>query len=72
MNMTTMTILAKLADGAGPAFNLISDAAGDLFGTTIQGGSYGDGTVFEIVKTAAGYASTPTITPTTISSTARC
>src|SRR5262249_21183492 len=32
----------------------------DLFGTTSSGGANGHGTVFEIVKTAHGYASTPT------------
>ena len=38
---------------------------GDLFGTTAYGGPYGnfeyegDGTVFEIAKTAEGYADTP-------------
>ena|SRR5208283_4566270 len=30
---------------------VISDAAGDLFGTTFQGGANGYGTVFEIAKT---------------------
>ena len=39
---------------------LIADAAGDLFGTTAYGGANGDGTVFEIAKTAGGYATTPT------------
>ena len=39
--------------------NLIADAHGDLFGTTAGGGANGAGTVFEIAKTAAGYASTP-------------
>jgi uncharacterized repeat protein (TIGR03803 family) len=38
------------ADGAAPIGGLISDAAGDLFGTTDQSGAYGDGTVFEIDK----------------------
>ncbi len=46
-------------DGADPAAGLIADASGDLFGTT-SGGANGDGTVFEIKKTAAGYASAPT------------
>jgi uncharacterized repeat protein (TIGR03803 family) len=50
----------NLADGAFPQGSLIADAHGDLFGTTLQGGAYGDGTVFEIAKTASGYASTPT------------
>ena len=48
------------ANGATPYGSLIADAHGDLFGTTIGGGAYGDGTVFEIAKTAHGYASTPT------------
>ena len=48
------------ADGAFPEGSLIADANGDLFGTTLAGGANDDGTVFEIAKTAAGYASTPT------------
>jgi uncharacterized repeat protein (TIGR03803 family) len=47
-------------NGAGPSGNLIADAAGDLFGTTGFDGAYNFGTVFEIAKTASGYASTPT------------
>ena len=39
---------------------LTIDAKGDIFGTTITGGANDDGTVFEIEKTATGYASTPT------------
>jgi hypothetical protein len=41
---------------AGP----IADANGNLFGTTYWGGAYGYDTVFEIAKTAGGYAGTPT------------
>jgi len=43
-------------NGAFPADSLIADAAGDLFGTTVFGGAYGDGelsgngTVFEITN----------------------
>jgi hypothetical protein len=55
------------SNGANPAAGLIADAQGDLFGTTYAGGVYsgpsfpsGFGTVFEVVKTAHGYASTPT------------
>ncbi len=47
-------------DGTMPETGLILDANGDLFGTTTAGGVGGDGTVFEIAKTASGYASTPT------------
>jgi uncharacterized repeat protein (TIGR03803 family) len=47
-------------DGANPVAGLIADANGNLFGTTYAGGANDYGTVFEIAKTAAGYASTPT------------
>ena len=48
------------ADGANPTGSLIVDAAGNLFGTTVGGGVDGQGTVFEIVRTTNGFASTPT------------
>jgi uncharacterized repeat protein (TIGR03803 family) len=59
----TPTVLVSFtgANGSEPANGLIADAAGDLFGTTLFGGANGDGVVFEIVKTAGGYASTPTV-----------
>jgi uncharacterized repeat protein (TIGR03803 family) len=58
---TTATTLVSFngPDGTGPIGGLIADAAGDLFGTTSGGGS-NYGTVFEIAKTATGYATTPT------------
>ena len=54
----------NITDGASPVASLIIDSRGDLFGTTSEGGQNGDGTladgtVFEIKKTAAGYATTP-------------
>src|SRR5262249_26296389 len=48
------------ANGAGPQGGLIADAHGDLFGTTTAGGAADAGTVYEIAKTAHGYASSPT------------
>ena len=59
---STPTTLVSFDDtnGAVPAAGLIADANGNLFGTTYAGGASGDGTVFEIVKTSSGYASTPT------------
>ncbi len=61
-----LTILASFdgTDGDGPRSSLVMDSAGDLFGTTQAGGSTpgpsgnGDGTVFELAATGAGYAST--------------
>ena len=48
------------ANGAFPLGGLIVDGNGDLFGTTEGGGADGQGTAFEIPKTASGYASVPT------------
>ena len=59
----TTLVTFNRTDGNSPN-SLIADANGDLFGTTYSGGAYDGygyyGTVFEIVKTAHGYASTPT------------
>ncbi len=35
-------------DGSGPFYGVIADAAGDLFGTTLNGGGNSNGTAFEI------------------------
>jgi len=58
----TPTSLASFSstNGSSPDCNLITDAAGNLLGTTQYGGAYGNGTVFEIAKTSTGYASTLT------------
>ncbi|MBV9859054.1 MAG: Hint domain-containing protein [Alphaproteobacteria bacterium] len=56
----TTLVSFDIGDGSQPFAGLIMDAAGDLFGTTEQGGN-GEGTVFEIANTASGYASTPTV-----------
>jgi uncharacterized repeat protein (TIGR03803 family) len=59
-NLTTLVgfgLLPSFADGADPWASLIADANGNLLGTTSEGGAYGGGTVFEIAKTDAGYAS---------------
>ena len=41
-------------DGELPSPGLIFDAAGDLYGTTADGGTFGVGTVFELTPTAGG------------------
>ena len=59
--LNTLLDFSDSGDGGDfPIGGLIADANGDLFGTTAEGGAYGDGTVFEIAKTSSGYASTPT------------
>ena len=57
---TTLVSFTGAADGAYPDGGLIADAAGDLFGTTTEGGADDDGTVFEIARTKTGYAGAPT------------
>jgi hypothetical protein len=46
-------------DGKTPVAGPIADPAGDLFGTTAQGGAHVIGAVFKIATTSTGYASTP-------------
>src|SRR6266404_3936923 len=60
---STPTVLVSFngTNGADPEAGLIADANGNLFGTTVFGGANRFGTVFEIAKTASGYASTPTV-----------
>ena len=63
MTVATLTTLISFdgTDGAAPLGTLIADKAGNLFGTTAGGGPTGGGTVFEVMRTAAGYAATPTL-----------
>jgi len=41
-------------DGINPWAGVIFDGAGNLYGTTLGGGAYGYGTVFELERTEAG------------------
>jgi len=41
-------------DGSVPVGGLVRDANGNLFGTTDDGGTYGDGTVFEVSRQSDG------------------
>ncbi len=43
-------------DGIYPAGRLVTDGAGDLYGTTLEGGVYGAGTVFELINTPNGWS----------------
>jgi uncharacterized repeat protein (TIGR03803 family) len=42
------------ADGSGPRGNLIFDASGNLFGTTLYGGANSEGTVYELTPSSGG------------------
>jgi len=50
LSVYTLSALADFdgTDGQNPQAGLIADAAGNLYGTASQGGSSGDGTVFEV------------------------
>jgi len=50
------------ANGASPLSELVSDAAGDLFGTTETGGADNDGTAFEIAKSTGLLSTLATFT----------
>lgn len=56
-NSYTEKVLSSFngSNGAAPEAGLISDAHGNLYGTTKSGGAYGGGTVFELVKSSGGY-----------------
>jgi hypothetical protein len=58
---STPTLLAIFTggNGQGPEGGVIADAAGDLFGTLVDG-NVGNGSVFEIPFVNGSYASTPT------------
>ncbi len=58
-----VTTLASFtgSDGAKPFAGLIADASGNLFGTTIEGGTNNSGTVFQIAKTGTGYGAITTL-----------
>jgi hypothetical protein len=58
---TTLVSFVYTTDGAEPSPGLVTDAAGDLFGTNAIGGEGGFGTVFEIPYANGSYASTPVI-----------
>ncbi len=56
---STPTVLVNFAasNGGAPLAGLIGDANGNLFGTTGYGGTYSNGTVFEI--TNSGFVPPP-------------
>ena len=45
-------------DGEYLDTDLVMDAAGNIYGTTVQGGDFGGGTVFELSPSAAGWTHT--------------
>jgi uncharacterized repeat protein (TIGR03803 family) len=57
----TQTVLHNFGagkDGRHPSGRVVFDAAGNIYGTTLNGGAGGDGTVFELSRAGAGYTET--------------
>src|ERR1043166_2714912 len=50
--------LAGDEDGEYPDTDLVMDGAGNLYGTTVQGGDFGAGTVFQLSPTETGWVHT--------------
>jgi uncharacterized repeat protein (TIGR03803 family) len=48
--LTTLASFDGATDGSTPSGGMVMDGHGNLFGTTVGGGVYGHGTVFEIAK----------------------
>ena len=53
-NETILHSFNTFAHGQYPEGGLIADRAGNLYGTTYQGGAYGSGTVYELSPNASG------------------
>jgi uncharacterized repeat protein (TIGR03803 family) len=45
-------------DGGYPDSDLIRDGAGNLYGTSVEGGTFGSGTVFELTRAGTGWTHT--------------
>src|ERR1051325_1258518 len=45
-------------DGEYPSTELVMDAAGNLYGTTVLGGDFGSGTVFQLTPSGSGWTHT--------------
>ncbi len=52
---TTLYNFKGLNDGFGPGGGVVFDTAGNLFGTTPDGGAHSDGVIFELSPTAHGW-----------------
>jgi len=51
----TLSVLYSFTGGAGPANCLVMDTAGNLYGTTVEDGTYGEGTVFELTPSGSSW-----------------
>jgi uncharacterized repeat protein (TIGR03803 family) len=55
-NETVLHAFTGVPDGINPGVvNLVFDAAGNIYGTTTNGGTYDNGTTFELTPSSGGY-----------------
>jgi uncharacterized repeat protein (TIGR03803 family) len=54
----TFSVLYSFMGSAGPANSLVMDAAGNLYGTTVQDGAFGAGNVFELSPSGGSWVYT--------------
>lgn len=59
-SVTNLASFSGISNGANPNAGLIADSNGNMYGTTYLGGSYNDGTVFQI--SMPSHAITPIVT----------
>jgi uncharacterized repeat protein (TIGR03803 family) len=55
----TLTDIADFngtTDGSEPLSGIVADSHGDLYGSTASGGEFGNGTVYELIKSGSNYA----------------
>jgi uncharacterized repeat protein (TIGR03803 family) len=58
-NETPIYRLSQGKDGTGPAWdNLVFDRAGNIFATSVGGGLYNGGTVYELTRSSSGWTKT--------------
>jgi len=50
-----LSVLYSFTGSAGPANSLVMDTAGNLYGTTVEDGTFGAGTVFELTPSGGGW-----------------
>ena len=55
---TVLYSFSGSSDGGDPASSLVFDSAGNAYGTTVVGGDFGFGTVFELSPSGAGWSET--------------
>jgi uncharacterized repeat protein (TIGR03803 family) len=64
--VTTLATFNSVTTGSSPGGNLIIDSAGDLFGTTANGGANNCGTVWELPKGATAVVALASFTPVNV------